>query len=78
MRDITNFFSKCSYNENFNSTAVELKFTTQKANACSPWTAFSVFDWKYLFWVELFQKIKIISLSRNFVPGRIQICRIPW
>ena len=30
-------------------TTVELTFTTQKANACSPWTACSVFNWKYLF-----------------------------
>ena len=36
-------------------TAAELTFTTQKANACSPWTACSVFNWKYLFWVNLFQ-----------------------
>ena len=28
---------------------VELTFTTEKANACSPWTACSVFDWEYLF-----------------------------
>ena len=27
-------------------TGVELTFTTQKANACNPWTAGSVFDWK--------------------------------
>ena len=25
-------------------TTVELTFTTQKANTCSPWTACSVFD----------------------------------
>ena len=30
-------------------TTVELRFTTQKANADSPWTACSVFDWKYIF-----------------------------
>ena len=59
-------------------TTVELTFTTQKANACSPWTACSVFNWKYLFWVNLVQKLKIISLSWNFVPRLIQICRIPW
>ena len=29
-------------------TAVELTFTTQKANDCSAWTAWSVFNWKYL------------------------------
>ena len=28
---------------------VEFMFTTQKANACCPWTACSVFDSKYLF-----------------------------
>ena len=42
---------------------VELTFTTQKSKACSPWTARSVFDWKYLFRVNLDQKNKIISLS---------------
>ena len=58
-------------------TTVELMFTTQKANTCSPWTACSVFDWKYLFWVNLIPKLKNISLSWNFVPRLIQICRIP-
>ena len=54
-------------------TTVELMFTTQKANTCSPWTACSVFHWKYLFWVNLTQKLKIISLNWNFVPRIIQI-----
>ena len=44
--------SKCS------KTTVELTFTTQKANACSPWTACSVFDWEYLFWVNLSKNLK--------------------
>ena len=30
-------------------TTAELMFTAQKANACIPWTACSVFDWKYFF-----------------------------
>ena len=30
-------------------TTVELTFNTQKANACRPWAAGSVFDSKYLF-----------------------------
>ena len=59
-------------------TTVKLTPTTQRANAISPWTACSVFDWKYLFWVNLVQKPKIISLSSNFVSIIIQICRIPW
>ena len=83
-QDITNFSfkmfkiirslrsSKCL------KTTVELTFTTQKANACSPWTACLVFNWKHLFWVNLVQKLKIISLSLSFVPRLIQICRIPW
>ena len=29
---------------------------------------FSALDWKYGFWTNLFQKIKIVSLSRNLVP----------
>ena len=37
-----------------------------------------VFDWKYPFWANLVQKIKIISWSWNLVPGLIQICRIQW
>ena len=59
-------------------TTVDLTFTSQKANPCSLWTACSVFNWKYLFGVNLVQKLKIISLSWNFVPRLIQICRIPW
>ena len=59
-------------------TTIELRLTTQKVNACSPWTACSVFDWKYLFWVNLVQELKIIRLSLNFVLRLIQICRIPW
>ena len=59
-------------------TTIELTFTTQKANACSPWTACSVFNWKYRFWVNLVQKLKIMSLSWNFVPRLIQIRGIPW
>ena len=63
--------SKCS------KTTVELKFTKQKANACSPWTSCSVFDWKYPFWEKFGQKLKIISLGWNLVLRLIQICRIP-
>ena len=44
MRSLTS--SKCL------KTTVHLTFTTQKANARSPWTACSVFNWKYLFWVN--------------------------
>ena len=39
--------SECS------QTTIESTFTTLKANACSPWTGCSVFDWKYAFWVNL-------------------------
>ena len=38
---------KCS------KTTFELMFTTQKSNACSPWTGCFVFDWKYTFLVNM-------------------------
>ena len=69
---------RLSRSSKFLKKMVELTFTTQKANACSPWTTLSVFDRKYLFGVNLVQKLKIISLSWNFVPRLIQIYRIPW
>ena len=52
-------------------TTVELTFTTQKANSCSPWT--TCFQLEIPFWVNLVQKLKIISLSWNCVPRLI-----PW
>ena len=58
--------------------AVELTFTIQKANVCSPWTACSVLNWKFFFWINLVQKLKVISLSWNFVPRLIQICKVQW
>ena len=33
-----------------------------------------VFGRIYLFWASLFQKIKIVSLSSNFVPKKVKIC----
>ena len=54
-------------------TTVELMLTTQKANACNPWAACSVFDWKYLFWVNLAQELEINHSSSNFVTRPIQI-----
>ena len=69
MQDITNFFFKMFKIMRFlrfsecSETAVELSFTAQKVNACSPWTACSVFDWKYPFSVNLVQKLKTENLS---------------
>ena len=37
---------------------------------------FSALDWKYPFWANLVQKIKIVSLSWNLVPKLIRIWRI--
>ena len=39
---------------------------------------FFVFEWKYLFWANLVQKIKILTLSWNLVPTIIRTCRIQW
>ena len=37
-----------------------------------------VVDWKYPFWTNLVQKIKIGSLSLKLVPRLIWKCRIRW
>ena len=39
---------------------------------------FSDFDRQYHFWVNLLQKIKIVSLFWNLMPEIIWICRIQW
>ena len=39
---------------------------------------FSVLDKKYPLWANLFQKIKIVSLSWNLIPWLIWISRIQW
>ena len=38
----------------------------------------SVLDRKHPFWVNLVQKIKIVSLIRSLIPRLIRICRILW
>ena len=40
--------------------------------------SFFVFEWKYPFWANLVQKVKIISWSLNLVARLIRICRIQW
>ena len=37
---------------------------------------FTVLDWKYPFWANWVQKVKIISSSWNFVPTLLRICKI--
>ena len=39
---------------------------------------FFVFEWKYPFWANLVQKIKILILSWNLVATLIRTCRIQW
>ena len=39
---------------------------------------FSIFNMKYPFWAYLAQKTKNVSLSWNFVPRPMQVCRIKW
>ena len=40
--------------------------------------SFLIFEWKYPFWANLVQKIKILTLSWNLVPTLIRTCRIQW
>ena len=74
------FFQNVQKNEIFEIFKIFKNNSKQqkKANTCSLWTACSVFNWKNPFWVNLVQKLKIISLSWNFVPKLIQVCRILW
>ena len=44
----------------FLKTTIELTFTTQKANACSSWTACFVFDWKCFFGQIWSKKSKLL------------------
>ena len=39
---------------------------------------FSVFDWKYPFWANLVQNVKIVHLSEKSVPRLTRICIIQW
>ena len=39
---------------------------------------FSALDRKHLFWTNLAQNIKLVSLSWNIVPSLIRICRFQW
>ena len=39
---------------------------------------FFVFEWKYSFWANLFQNIKIVTLCWHLVPRLIRISRIQW
>ena len=40
--------------------------------------SFLVFEWKYPFWANLVQNIKIVTLCWNLVPTLIRTCRIQW
>ena len=37
---------------------------------------FSALDQKYSFWANLYQKMKVVRLSKNLVPILIRACRI--
>ena len=39
---------------------------------------FSILDWKYPFWVNLAQKLKIVCLQWNSNPRLIRICWVRW
>ena len=39
---------------------------------------FFVFDRKYPYWANLVQKVKILTLSWNFVRTLVRTCRIQW
>ena len=59
---------------------IKLKFGAQDEIECAEFNGgvHFFFDWKYPFWTNLVQNFKIDSVSWNFVPGLILICRIHW
>ena len=68
-QDIINFSSKIikiMRSSKCLKTTVELTFTAQKAKACSPWTACSVFNWKYLFWGKFGPKTQNYQFKLKF------------
>ena len=57
----------------------KLKFGTHtNSNMQNSMEMFTFSDQKHRFWVNLVQKIKIDSLSWNFVPLLIWKCKIQW
>ena len=59
-------------------TTVGLTFTTKKQALLVLGQLVLFSTGNTFFWINLVQKLKIISLSWNFVPRLIQICTIPW
>ena len=77
------FFQNVQNNEVFEiskmfkkSSWINVYYTKSKYEL--PWTNCFVSDWKYLFWANLVQNSKTISLSWNLLPGLSQIWRILW
>ena len=53
--------------------------TRTNSNMQSPrWYPLFCFDWDNIFWLNLFQKVKIVKLSWDLTPTLIQIFRIQW
>ena len=73
------FLSKCGLNCQYCQFKVKLN-TKTNLNIWKSMMVFTffVFDQKCPFWTNLFQNVKIISLSWNLVSRLIWICRIQW
>ena len=71
------FLPEITFLAKFSPTA-SLRWT--KSNVQNPVLifTFSVFDQKYSFWANLFQKVKNVSLNWNLVTRAIGICRTQW
>ena len=39
---------------------------------------FSILEWKYPFWANMIQKIKVVSSGWNLMHRLIGVCRIQW
>ena len=69
------------FGRNYQNCQFKLKSGTQTNSNTQNWIViftFSVLHWKYPFYPNLVQNIKIVSLSWNLVPGLIWIYRTEW
>ena len=55
----------------------EILYMQNMQNSLVLFTLFR-FGWKYSFWTNLVQKIKIVSFCRNLLSRLIWVCRIQW
>ena len=72
------FFGK--FDRDSQNCLLKMRFGIQNnlnmLNSMAKWSRFSALHWKYPFWANLVQKIKIVCFRWKFVPSLIRMFRI--